>query len=584
MIAVGVAVYMIVSGSIVPSNGSLPFFRGGKWLDKQARDSLIHEEFAVQHDVSLYSPLGSTRILAIGIDAGEPTRLERWMEEGSLPTIRKTAERGTYIRLRSVADTFCDAVWPSFYTGTGPAAHGHYHLRQVRPGTVRLVPSMNLSYKRPFWWLLRHLDKQVVVFDVPKVRIQEEGADYQVIGWGEHYPFIRGSRPPGLLREIQQRFGRHPHHEEVFPTRSVRHEQKLLQKMLLGAERRAEATRFLMNRAPWDLLITVFSESHSAGHQFYHHLDSTAPAYDPQRSPVMESAMREAYSNIDEAIAYILEAASPDTNVLVFSVHGVETDYATHSLLQPLLIRLGFQSPAPAGKPDLFRILRDHLPQWVRNQANAALPRSVQDDLIARFFEKGCDWSKTRAVAEESREGPPWIRINLRGREPWGVVEPGKGYDNLCAELTDELMKLRIHPGGQRAVREVWRTDQVFHGPRLRDLPDLIVHWERNVTISALEHPRIGIITSDLPAIQKSMHSSRAFLAVAGPHFRSGVQVTNAHITDLAPTLLYLMGSPIPSDMEGRVLTELIKDELLTKHPIEVEEMNWNVDAWAEST
>jgi hypothetical protein len=58
------------------------------------------------------------------------------------------------------------------------------------------------------------------------------------------------------------------------------------------------------------------------------------------------------------------------------------------------------------------------------------------------------------------------------------------------------------------------------------------------------------------------------------------VQVTNAHIVDLAPTILYLMGSPIPSGMEGRVLRELIQEKFLTIHPIEVAEMDWDAVGW----
>jgi len=521
------------------------------------------------------------RLLAIGVDAGEPIWLERWMEEGALPTISRIAKEGSYLRLQSIADTFSDAVWPSFYTGTGPATHGYYYFRQVKPGTVRLVPTMNRSYKRPFWWLLGHADKKVVVFDVPNVRVQE-GADLQVVGWGQHYPLVRESYPPGLRREIRRRFGRHPHTQEVSKPRSVRHEQSLLRRILLGAQRRAQVTRFLMNKAPWDLFIMVFSESHSAGHQFYHHLDPMSPAYDSQRAQAMEGAMREAYVSVDKAIAYILEAVPPDTDILLFSVHGVQTEYATHALLQAVLVCLGYQVPACAGEPDPLRLFRDHLPQWIRDQINALLPLSAQSALIGRFFEGGCDWSRTRAVAEDSREGSPWIRINLRGREPWGLVEPGEQYNTLCAELTDELMKFRVHPGGQQAIRAVERIDHVFQGPHLRDLPDLIVRWERGTTISMLEHPRHGVISSDLPMIQKSQHAPRAFLAVSGPHFTPAGHVTDAHIMDLAPTILHLMGSRIPSDMEGRVLTELIREEFLGEHPIKVEETHWDAEAWPD--
>src|SRR5262245_54748437 len=52
----------------------------------------------------------SPRVLAVGVDAGEPIWLERWMEEGALPTLSRIIKRGTYGRLRSVGERFYDAV------------------------------------------------------------------------------------------------------------------------------------------------------------------------------------------------------------------------------------------------------------------------------------------------------------------------------------------------------------------------------------------------------------------------------------------------------------------------------------------
>ena len=528
------------------------------------------------------------RVLAIGVDAAEPELLERWMAEGSLPTICQVVQEGAYTRLESVADAFSDAVWPSFYTGTGPATHGYYYFRQVKPGTVQMLPTMNRSHRRPFWWLLRDLGKSVVIFDVPKAPIQEaspglrpgEGATLQVVGWGERYPFVRASRPRELYREIQRRFGRHPHTQGVFRPRSVKQQQKLLRDLLAGVERRAEAIRYLMSQAPWDLFITAFSESHSAGHQYYH-LDPTSPNYDPQRAQVVERALLDVYARIDAAIAHVLETVPPDTNILLFSVHGMGSKYTTRAFLQPVLERLGYQVPN-SGTPDPLRALRDRLPRWLRDQINGALPLSTQSTLISRYFENGSDWRQTWAVAEDWGEGPPWIRVNLRGREPWGTVEPGEDYDDLCAEITSDLMKLRIYPGGQPAVRAVHRTDQLFRGPHVRELPDMVVHWERGTAISVLEHPAVGLITSDLPSIQESEHTPRGFLAAAGPHFSPGAKLSHAHIMDLAPTLLHLMGSPIPSDMEGRVLTELTEGDSLVGPAIKVDDASWHVPAWPE--
>jgi predicted AlkP superfamily phosphohydrolase/phosphomutase len=326
---------------------------------------------------------------------------------------------------------------------------------------------------------------------------------------------------------------------------------------------------------------SVFSETHGVGHQFQHHLDPTSPAHDPWRADALHGAVQKVYAALDDALGHVLRFCPSDTDVMIFSVHGLETQYATHSLLQPVLERLGFQVPAPSRRRDPLRVLRDRLPQWVRDRVNDVLPLSVQSELIGRFFEHGCDWARSRAVAEDSREGPPWIRINLRGREPWGIVEPGADHDALCAELIDELLRLRIHPGGQRAVREVRRINQMYSGPHLQSLPDLVVYWERGTAISRVAHPKAGIIAGKVRTVQRSQHTAQGFLIAAGARIRPAVRI-DGHIMDLAPTIIYLMGGDVPSDMEGRVRTELIQAQFLAEHPISVREVCWDAEAWPE--
>lgn len=529
------------------------------------------------------------RILAIGLDAAEADLVERWMVEGTLPTVAAIARRGAYVRLESMAETFSDAVWPSFNTGAGPATHGYYHFRQVRPGTARLAPTLNRSYRRPFWWQAAHHGRRAVVFDVPKAPLDDATSAVQIVGWGEHFPFIRGSRPPGLMAEIHRRFGRHPHIEEVYGQLRVRDEQRVLQRILRGARQRAAITRYLMRTVPWDLFLTVFSEAHGGGHQFWHHLDPDHYAHDPARAPALRDATKTAYAAVDRAIASILQDAPPDADILVFSVHGMESAYVQTSLVGPVLVGLGYQVPRVRGglsqpaarrSGDILLALRRHLPAGVRERINRVLPRHIQEGVIGQVFESACDWTRTTAVSEDNREGVPWIRINLRGREPWGTVAPGREYEEVCRRIIDDIMQLTIHPDGHPAVRAVLRTDALFQGPRIRHLPDLIVEWARGTPFAAVRHPKVGLITSAVPLLQGETHTRRGFLAAAGPHIRPAGGADAARIIDLAPTLLHLLGVPVPADMEGRPLSSLLPAATLAQRLPEVEERSTETEMW----
>jgi arylsulfatase A-like enzyme len=57
-----------------------------------------------------------------------------------------------------------------------------------------------------------------------------------------------------------------------------------------------------------------------------------------------------------------------------------------------------------------------------------------------------------------------------------------------------------------------------------------------------------------------SSHRMNGILIAAGPAIQRGAQIQGASLTDLAPTILYLLGLPIPPDLDGRVLTEVLVD------------------------
>jgi predicted AlkP superfamily phosphohydrolase/phosphomutase len=57
-------------------------------------------------------------------------------------------------------------------------------------------------------------------------------------------------------------------------------------------------------------------------------------------------------------------------------------------------------------------------------------------------------------------------------------------------------------------------------------------------------------------------------LLAMGDGIRPGATLRSASVLDLAPTILYLMGLPVARDMEGRILTEILQDELMRTHPV----------------
>jgi predicted AlkP superfamily phosphohydrolase/phosphomutase len=186
-------------------------------------------------------------------------------------------------------------------------------------------------------------------------------------------------------------------------------------------------------------------------------------------------------------------------------------------------------------------------------------------DRLSTFWRTGrSDWSKTRAVSLTA-DVHGYVRINVRGREALGIVEPGEEYDRTCAEIADGLKSFVDSDTGEDVVAEVVRIDELFPGGGRRDaLPDLIVRWAPSpcADTRSIESPRFGTIAWPTPGKnpngRSGNHTGEGFLFAAGDGISPGSSLgPEAHILDLPPTILEILGVDRPGYMTGDVLTEI---------------------------
>lgn len=63
-------------------------------------------------------------------------------------------------------------------------------------------------------------------------------------------------------------------------------------------------------------------------------------------------------------------------------------------------------------------------------------------------------------------------------------------------------------------------------------------------------------------------HKQNGIIIMAGKNVKKGVDLSDARVFDIAPTILALYGLPVGLDMEGRPLTQAIDEEFLARHPV----------------
>lgn len=502
------------------------------------------------------------QLLLIGLDAAEPRLIEQWMADGSLPNLRALRERGAYGRLASSADWLAGSPWPTFYSGVLPGEHGFYqHLRwhPDRMQTERATPArLPLT---PFWRELSGRGPRVLALDVPLTYAPPPFHGVEISGWASHDGLVPPCAfPAEMMRWADREVAPSPAVDEecvMLPTRRL---LEIRDEQVRAAGLVGQLAVALLRREPCDLGIVVFGATHRAGHQLWDRTglnDTPSPA----DQAALGDALRQVYVACDTALGRLVAEAGQGT-VVVFSLHGMGPNSSRVDLLPEMLRRIlsGTTSAPPGSRKGPLHRLRGLVPNAWRHAVKKRLPLELQDRLTTFWRLGGTDWSQTRAFCQVA-DLQGCIRINLKGREAAGVVEPGAPYDDLCAKICEGLLTFRDTDTGEPVVREVARSDQIYPGgARLAELPDLLVRWATTPAAEqkAIDSPRFGRI--EVPAPGRNLsgrsgnHRPQGFLIGVGPDFEAGSAVEGAHILDLAPTVYAMFNLPRPGAMRGRDL------------------------------
>jgi predicted AlkP superfamily phosphohydrolase/phosphomutase len=202
--------------------------------------------------------------------------------------------------------------------------------------------------------------------------------------------------------------------------------------------------------------------------------------------------------------------------------------------------------------------VRTRLPRPVRAVVRRLVPGRARRRLQASAGSLAAPLQSpaTRAVVlHNNRCGS--IRLNVRGREPFGSVEPGAEAGALLDELKREIGVLEDPDSGERIVKRVVTATEAFGPDHHADIPDLIVVFRDDLgPLEACRSERVGVVRRPNlnPKTPRSGdHTRESRLWAIGPGIEPG-PIEGGNVLDLAPTVLALLGVPAPDDLDGRPL------------------------------
>jgi predicted AlkP superfamily phosphohydrolase/phosphomutase len=497
----------------------------------------------------------STRLLVLGADALDKDLVRGWSDDGTLPAFRRLLRDGARGESEAPPGLFVGAVWPSFWTSTSPARHGRYCFEQMAPGsyeTVRVRPTD--TREPPFWSALSGAGRRVAVLDVPKTFVAPELNGLQVVDWGTHDPDFEGpiTWPEPWRDELIARYGR----DEV--GNCNRHGQsgeyaRLRDQLVARVRARARMIRDVIAREEWDCVIAVFSESHCVGHQCWHLHDPAHADHDAARAREVGDPIRDVYAAIDAAVGEILEGLEPGTTAVVFGSHGMRAHYDATFLLDEMLRRMERPAAAPHApgtkRRPLAKRIWKRLPPGVR-----AVLAPLKDPAKAALGLEGV--AARRYFALPNNDACGAIRVNLIGREPSGRVR-SEDFDAVCAQIERDLLDFVNAETGEPLVRRVLRTAELYRGPALEHLPDLMVEWNRDAPVSRVRSPKAGEIAGRYTKCRTGDHSPSGFFCMIGEDVVRGPVSRGVSIMDFGPTIAERLGVALPG-VDGRSFADLV--------------------------
>jgi predicted AlkP superfamily phosphohydrolase/phosphomutase len=510
-------------------------------------------------------------VLVIGIDGATFDLIGPWAEAGDLPNLARLMGEGAHGPLESTLPPVTSPAWPTFATGKNPGKHGVFDFIRPMGGKFELVNASSLRAPT-LWEMLSERGHNVGVMNVP-VTYPPKPVNGFVIG-GMLSP-MEGvfTYPADLLAQYADRMKPY----RIAPSVQYKggNEETFIADLLDLVDRRGQYALQLIQDYPYEFLMFHFQATDLLQHALWRFIDPTHPRYDANRAAHVAPAFKRVYRQIDNYIGQMLEYLGDDASVIVMSDHGFGPLHYTVNLnlflLDQGLLKLK-EGAWTRLKAWLFRAGLTpaaiwHLIERVGLQNYVwQVSKSTRNKVVSKFLSfDDVDWSQTLAY---SIGHVGQIYINLKGREPEGIVDPGSEYDAVRQRVMEALQELRHPETGQPMVDAAIPGESVVRGPyasRSADL-HLVLDGYRAIAFPLFAADR-RVVTRQIRG-DSGCHRRHGILIAWGEGVRPGETVEDARIMDVTPTILHLMDLPVPDDIDGRVLTSMLS----VTRPVEYEQ------------
>ena len=511
------------------------------------------------------------KVFVLGLDGATWDVIAPLVREGALPNLARIMAGGVAGTLKSVFPPLSPVAWTGVVTGKNSGKHGIFEFVEYAHDPLGGRVNSSRAIKTELVWEVagRH-GKATVAGGVPMSYPPRPAPGFYLGDFLSPPNAKDFSSDPALFAELEQAIGSYRPWSTA--THDGGREARTLEDLREFLDNHLRAIRFLMDRCPWDLFMFDLMATDRFQHELWHVWDDAHLARKGREAGLdaLRDGCREFWSALDRGIGEIEAALPADTALILMSDHGFGPiewyvnfnvwllERGDLALEDSFYVRQKYWFYRRGITPEwmydkMVRLgLGDQRVSRFRGKQKHWLERIGQSALLSR---RHIDWSRTRAYTQGNFGQ---IFLNLKGRQPNGQVAPADARP-LLDDLKAGLRAIPHPETGEPLVEYVYERDELYHGPHTHLAPDLTIvlgDWRyrtiglHDFTTHRLISPAFGP-TGD--------HRMDGMIVASGSAFRMGASLdADANLLDIAPTILHILGVPIPADIDGRVLTEIL--------------------------
>lgn len=522
----------------------------------------------------------NNKVLVIGLDGATFNLIDPWIKQGKLPHIKNVIDKGFRSTLLSTMPPVSAPAWTSFITGKNPGKHGILQFYdvgpiptesgetelEIRPGDFSIVNARSIQTKT-MWKIVSDADKKMVAINVPMTYPPTPVNGIMITGMLTPPGSSNFTYPPELSSSLEEYEIDLTSKERDF---SFSDRGWIITRQRDMLEKRWKTAVRLMKEFDWDLFTVVFTGTDRLQHRFWQCLDPNIDT-DPVELKKYGPALEEYYERLDWIVGDLIEQAGKDTQTIILSDHGFGP-MPQHEINMHLLLK-ELQMTNPANGNNWATFLRSILNSiGLDAPARQKYLGKLMPGLLRKAEQTGLKYvwqaSAARIVPLHTNIGGIWINV---GETQKTSTQYKTHYEETRNKLISRLDKLEDHIDGTKIVSEVFKREEIYSGKLLHKTPDIIFVLNPNYQLRGGKPRSNSMIFRDTPlsAIQGD-HLPEGILMLLGNHVQNIHSQTNFRLEDVTATILYLLGIPIPSDLDGRVVADAFDEELLRVNPISI--------------